>query len=210
MVELRGALRGKVFKCKKCGKSIGVGTIFDTGGLCEVCYKKATEKEISYNKQTENEFRCNLVYYKGGHTLYFSKTGLTSPIGPLGYLIVKNDAIIFISGKNLEIRIPINKIDFSDVKHYVGSRGSQQEAMAYAGAGMPWGSLSAMAKDLFAEIPFIDDNGKKQRPIFEFADRKGAEQFQKWLYDKMPAESEKFINKNESPLEILKIRYAKG
>ena len=163
------------------------------------------------NKETEDEFKCKSVFYKGGHTLHFSKTGILSPLGPGGDLFVEKNALVFIAlGKKFEIRMPLNKIDFSEVKNYVSSRGSQQEAMAYAGAGMPWGSLGAMAKDLFVEIPFTDENGKKQKPVFEFTNKGSAEKFQKWLYNKIPSESEKPKKSKEDPLEILKIRYAKG
>lgn len=165
--------------------------------------RKIKQKKIKF----ENEFKCYPVVYKGGHTLFLAKTGLLSPMGPVGDLHVKKTMLIFIAGKKFEIEIPIDKIDFSDVKQWVGSRGTQQEAMAYAGAGMPWGSIGAMMKDLFVEIPFIDKNGKKQKPVFEFTNKKSAERFQKWLYKKLPKESEK---QAENPLEILKIRYAKG
>lgn len=170
-----------------------------------------TEEGQSKKETSKNEFKCKTVVYKGGHTLFLAKTGLLTPMGPIGDLYVKKDTIVFIeAGKKIEIKISIKKIDFSDVKQYIGSRGSQQEAMAYAGAGMPWGSLGAMAKDLFVEIPFIDENGKKQKPIFEFTDKKSAEAFQKWLYKKLPKESEKSKKQTEDPLSIIKIRYAKG
>ncbi len=165
----------------------------------------------SDKKEDENEFKCKSVFYKGGHTLHFAKTGILSPLGPSGDLFVKKDMLVFIaSGKKFEIKISVNKINFSEVKHHIGSRGSQQEAMVYTVAGMPWGSLGAMTKDLFVEIPFIDENGKKQRPVFEFTNKKSAEQFQKWLHKKISKESEKSKKQKEDPLQILKVRYAKG
>lgn len=162
------------------------------------------KKQLKEAKETASgEFKCKDVLYKGGHILYFGESG--------GELFVGKDMLTLVGYRNsFEIKMPLNKIDFSQVKHYIGSRGTQQEAMAYAGAHMPLGSIAAMRKDLFVEIPFIDENGKKQNPIFEFTDKKSAEKFQKWLYGKIPTESEKSKKQKEEPIEILKNRYAKG
>lgn len=160
-------------------------------------------------KEIEEEFDCKTVAYKGGHLLFSAKTGILSPLGPVGNLYVKKDAILFKAGK-IEIRMLLKSIDFSSVRQWTDSRGTQQQAMAYAGQGMAWGSIGAMTKDFFVEIPFTDEKGKEHKPIFEFTNRGGAEKFQKWLYEKLPAKSEKNKKQGDDPLEILKIRYAKG
>jgi|SRR3989338_1140307 len=166
---------------------------------------------VSKKDNVESEFTCRTVVYKGGHSLFLSKSGMLSPMGPTGTLYVKKNIIIF-DGKNIEINMPINKIDFSDVRQWQDSRGTQQQAMAFAGKGMAWGSIGAMSKDFFVEISFIDEKGKRQKPIFEFTNKGNAEKFQKWLYNKLPSESSKSKKQSEAedPLSVLKLRYAKG
>jgi len=161
--------------------------------------------------ETEEKIKYKSVLYNGGSSQHFVKKGLLSPLGIGGDIFIKNDMIVFASyNKKTKIEMPLAKIDFSKIKISIGSRGSNQEAMAFAGAGMALGSVGAMMKDLFIEIPFIDEQNKKQNPIFEFINKGSAENFQKWIYNRIPEESEKSKNSKENPLEILKIRYAKG
>ena len=147
------------------------------------------------------------VFYKGGDMRFLAKTGILSPLGVMGRLIIQKDLLAFNTNK-FAIKMPFKKIDFAKVEHKISLRGSEQEAIAYAGAGMPWGSLGAMAKDLFVKIPFVDENGKKEEPVFEFTNKGEAGRFQKWLYEKVPKSEES--DNSENPLKTLKLRYAKG
>ncbi len=169
--------------------------------------KKGAVKEEKEHNSENPSFKCGTVYYKGGDLRHVADKGILSSVGTGGNIIGYSDKMVF-SSKKFEINIPAKKIDFSKVKSRIGSRGSEQEAMAFAGAGMSFGSLGAMGKDVFIKIPFIDENGRRQEPEFEVVNSKAAEMIQKWIYEKMPRQREK--QKDEKHIRILKERYARG
>jgi len=155
-----------------------------------------------------NEFRS--VYYKGGDARFLAMSGMLSPLGPAGKLTIESDMLIFRSGKIL-MEMPFSKVRFSRVTQRIDSRGSQQQAIAFAAAGTALGSLGAMAKDLFVKIPFVDGNGMEQEPEFEFANKGEARRFQQWLYartSKRRARVDEGVE--QDPLTILRARYARG
>ena len=162
-------------------------------------------------------FVCGGVFYNGGDMRFVSNTGMISgAMGVGGKIIGFADHIVFIS-KKFSIKMPAKKIRFPEVTARIGTRGTQQQAMAYAGAGMSWGSLGAMAKDVFVKIPFIDDNGKKQEPEFELVNNKAAQILQSWIYEKTPKHAKgkaKTVKqkrvKDDDVMQTVKLRYAKG
>jgi len=135
-----------------------------------------------FGNKEKNEFTCKKVAYKGGHELFLPKTGVLNPLGTTGKLIVNEKELQFIGGKT-DIKIPVKRIDFSNTKGEIRSRMSTQQSVGLITIGSI-GGIASMMKDFFIEIPFVDDNKQKQKPVFALMRKKDAERFQKWIYKK--------------------------
>ena len=159
------------------------------------------------------EFKCECIY-KGGHSLHSGQSTILNWL-QYGTLEIYTDKIIFkqkgsiTRRKKWEIEIHVNKIDFNKVEQFIAGRMDTAGALGAAMGAGGLGVLVAIQKDLHIKIPHIDENGKKQEPIFALIIKKEAEKMQKWIYDRTSKEGV-FDKEDNEAIKILKIRFAKG
>lgn len=144
------------------------------------------ETKNNQGKESSNVFIVENVHYKGGHIKYASKDdGFTS--GTKGIITLSNSLINFsclgvFNRIEWSMDIPLKKIIKEEISSNQDNRLSTAQEI---GAMTATGGLIVNRKLNLLTIPYIDDKGIKQRPVFAFAQNKKNSCFMLNLYDKL-------------------------
>jgi hypothetical protein len=169
--------------------------------------EKKEISEVASIKSDELLFAESGSYY-GGHLEHSVEKFVN------GYLGITADSLFFVNIAILRknkwfIRIPFRQVILNEVKEKMEDIYSTKETIAGIYA---LGGLGMKDKQNIITIPHVDENGVKHESKFSVS-KKHREKFSKLLYErlsKLAKRTEISGKGEEDPLQILKIRYAKG
>jgi len=173
----------------------------------KISERKVKEPEI---EESEEILIDGSAVYFGGHSLHLASSSGDTVKFTFTDKKIYFEKLAFWGSNKWSFEIPIKEIIWDEIKQETGEDlryKSQQTAMAYFATGLP---VSTSTRSItYLTIPYRDKHGMKQNPRFTFGD-KVLREISKFFAEKIPKTSKKTDSKNEDPLRILKIRYAKG
>jgi len=210
--------------CDICGKYISIMQI-KSDYFCMPCFEKKYGKIILLKTIAE---------YHGGHKAFLA--GGYSTKFETGSLFLTDNYLIFIkmdtsSTKRIEIVIPLSKVILEGWRIEEESRrksvsmGTLASPSFFGLAGYSGGTVHDQGKAHHIVISYVDENDIPQEPRFGISSYKGQE-IRKWsetIYSQIvkikkdssmsvqeQSKTNEQANKNDDPLHIAKLRFAKG
>ena len=206
------------YACHMCGKNVP-SLEFESESLCFKCFELKYGKVLLIAERGE---------YYGGHKVHLA--GGTFGDYESGKMFLTEEHFIFAKGnkeifKRWEIIIPLNSVLIEQWNVRGESRRKQ-----IAGGGVSPVDNIAIGGGVIHEtgqrhrllIPYVDENGIVQQPVFGVSSYKGKD-IRKWaetLYQQLVEEKQQQLSsdvnksiqtdKDSDPISVLKLRYAKG